>query len=125
MKHDLEEQLFAINPAWFNRKNPRHSLMCFGFSVGDGWFPILKELLEALKPIAPSNFEILQVKEKFGGLRFYVGGDYSARVEELILAAETEASDTCETCGKPGKLRGEAWLATLCDECDSSKEEIL
>lgn len=57
----------------------------------------------------------VQVKEKFGGLRFYVHGGLSARQEELIETAEALAERTCEECGQPGRLlvRGH-WYLTRC-----------
>jgi hypothetical protein len=56
-----------------------------------------------------------QVKEKFGGLRFYYNGgdDY---IDGMVRMAESWAANTCEVCGKPGKLRGGGWLYTACDE---------
>lgn len=48
MKKELEDELFAIKPEWFDR-NSRTSCMCFGFAVGDGWFQLLKSLLLCLK----------------------------------------------------------------------------
>jgi hypothetical protein len=52
-----------------------------GFPHGDGWFDILWRLCEDLDPLVKEfeqstvrQFEILQVKEKFGGLRIHVNG---------------------------------------------------
>jgi hypothetical protein len=56
-----------------------------------------------------------QVKEKFGGLRFYVGSATEA-VHARIAQAEGESYRTCDECGKPGRLRGGGWLRTRCDE---------
>lgn len=59
--------------------------------------------------------EAVQVKEKFGGLRFYVdGGDDYTR--GLIAMAEDMSFRICEVCGKPGQLRQGGWILTLCDE---------
>ena len=56
---------------------------------------------------------IVQVKEKFGTLRFYVdNGD--ARVYALISFAEQMSAVTCEECGDTGKQRGGDWVRTLC-----------
>jgi hypothetical protein len=59
---------------------------------------------------------IHQVKEKFGGLRFYVetipqGG------EEIITKYESLSYKICEKCGEEGQLRGGngQWLRTLCE----------
>jgi len=59
-----------------------------------------------------------QIKEKFGGLRFYCnGGDEFT--EGLIQMAEIMAECTCEVCGKPGSARNSGWIKTLCDEHDT------
>lgn len=61
-----------------------------------------------------------QVKEKFGTLRFYTfGGDEV--IFGMIRLAESMSSVTCETCGAPGKRRGNGWIYTSCDA--HSKEE--
>lgn len=56
-----------------------------------------------------------QVKEKFGGLRFYYrGGD--EYISGLSAMAESMSYVTCETCGKPGKSNNDGWIKTACDE---------
>lgn len=99
--------------------SPKESLMCFGFECGDGWFELIKELSEKLEPEA--GVVAIQVKEKFGGLRFYLRGGAPDRVWDLIDEAEEKSEVTCEVCGKPGTLRGGGWVRTLCDECDKEK----
>ena len=55
-----------------------------------------------------------QIKEKFGGLRFYYhGGD--DHVHGMVTMAEVWAGHTCETCGDKGKQRAGGWVRTLCD----------
>jgi hypothetical protein len=86
--------------------------------VGPGWASILKRLDVVLAAIDP-NLEVFQVKEKFGGLRVYVGtseGKYEA-VENAISLAEGLSFRTCEKCGEPGSPGGKGWVKTLCDEC--------
>jgi hypothetical protein len=62
----------------------------------------------------------VQVKEKFGGLRFYVsGGDEYVR--GLITMAESFSFRTCEDCGIPGTQRTGGWIRTLCDGCHTAK----
>jgi len=41
-------------------------------SCGEGWWPIIAKLDRDIAALAP-DYEIHQVKEKFGGLRYYVG----------------------------------------------------
>lgn len=58
--------------------------------------------------------ELAQVKEKFGGLRFYVDGA-SEELRAQIALAEMLSFRICEVCGAPGSLRREGWFRTLCD----------
>jgi hypothetical protein len=83
-----------------------------------GWTQLIIQLDEALAEIVP-DYQILQVKEKFGGLRYYVGPiehDNFEQVHNLIRDAERESYLICEVCGAPGKERDTAWIRTLCDE---------
>jgi hypothetical protein len=55
-----------------------------------------------------------QVKEKFGGLRFYTNG-YTEEVSGMIRMAESMSYRTCEVCGNPGRSNNYGWISTLCD----------
>lgn len=82
--------------------------------VGAGWGPLVERLYNACDH---QGVAILQIKEKFGGLRFYVGGASDSTLQ-LIEAAEDESRKTCELCGKAGGQRVErGWVWTRCDEC--------
>lgn len=55
-----------------------------------------------------------QIKEKFGGLRFYYqGGD--DEISGMVRMAESWANHACETCGNKGERRSGGWIRTLCD----------
>jgi hypothetical protein len=69
-----------------------------GIDIDDGWIPIVDRLDKALAEINP-DYEIHQVKEKFGGLRFYTGA-ITEEGDRLVAAAEEESYRTCEICGK-------------------------
>jgi len=85
------------------------------FEVGLGWFPLIKDLITDLIELG-WNKEVCQVKEKFGGLRFYINAATS-EVHKRISQAEIESMNICEVTGKPGKLRTDiGWYRTLCDE---------
>lgn len=124
MKHELEKRLVERWPAWFNVKGDiRRTLMPFGFRCGDGWFDLLWRLCEDLEPLVAElekqtglQFEVLQVKEKFGGLRFYVN-QHTDAIGERIQKAVQESLRTCELCGKPGQLFQSPWLGVRCAEC--------
>ena len=55
-----------------------------------------------------------QVKEKFGGLRFYTNG-YTDVIGAMISMAESMSYRTCEVCGNPGRSNNYGWISTLCD----------
>ena len=55
-----------------------------------------------------------QVKEKFGGLRFYTNG-YTDGISAMISMAESMSYRTCEVCGSPGRSNNYGWISTLCD----------
>lgn len=116
MKQELTEALFRDFPNLYAGRSlgPRQNLLCFGFECGDGWEPLIRRLSEKLEPL---GIGAVQVKEKFGGLRFYTNGG-SDEVDAFIRAAEEESFKTCEHCGEPGTTRGGGWIRTLCDKCE-------
>ena len=84
-----------------------------------GWYPILAQLEKDLRALDP-HFTVFQIKEKFGGLRFY----YESKTQQgladaLVSAAEAAAWVTCEACGAAGSLciKEGYWLKTLCGGC--------
>lgn len=87
-----------------------------------GWLDIVDRLITTLDTLG--SYQISQVKEKFGGLRFYYswgGGEGSGWNDTInaVNAAETESMQTCEACGQPGEQRTPKgwWVHTLCDSC--------
>lgn len=129
MTKELEQKLVERWPTWFNfNGDPLQTRMADGFAHGDGWFDIVWRLCEDLEPLVNKvekatgcRFEVLQVKEKFGGLRFYVNHRTEAiwgRIEE----AELESLQTCESCGLPGGRREGGWIRTLCENHAHARE---
>jgi hypothetical protein len=55
-----------------------------------------------------------QIKEKFGGLRFYVDRA-TDKHWNFISVAESMSYHTCEECGAPGKRYTDGYHQTLCD----------
>jgi hypothetical protein len=85
------------------------------FEVELGWFPLIKDLITDLVELG-WNKEVCQVKEKFGGLRFYIN-DGSDEVFNRIHKSEKESLTICEITGKVGELRTDiSWFRTLSDE---------
>lgn len=93
----------------------------FDIECGEGWSDLLWKLCEGIEEeIKKSNIEdfcVTQIKEKFGGLRFYFvnGND---KIRELINKAEDDSFEVCELCGAEGKLKKiNGWFSTLCEKC--------
>lgn len=101
-----------------------------GFAVGAGWYPILEALCANIqhytdwknreKEVVP-QVVVEQIKEKFGGLRFYYqGGD--AEISGMVRMAEAWADVACEECGGIGKRRSGGWIRTLCDLHEAERQ---
>ena len=119
-----------------------------GVSINEGWFHIIealvknihqhikwkrkmraRELVNQRKRVDDvkvteyvPHIEIHQIKEKFGGLRFYYeGGD--EQVHGMVRMAEAWADSTCELCGTRGSLRTGGWVKNLCDAHEKERQE--
>ena len=96
------------------------SCMCFGFEVGDGWIPLLEKLSEDIDRELkknPCEFQVTQVKQKFGGLRYYYSGGNEA-IAKLVDKAERDSYKICERCGsRYGVKATKGWITMLCKEC--------
>lgn len=123
MKDELENKLVKDFPNLYKQVSlsPEETCMCWGFECGDGWEKIIYDLSKKITDIDP-NVEAVQVKEKFGGLRFYIGPVNKDSVDEvykLIDEAVEESFKTCEICGTKENVstKGACWIKTLCDTC--------
>ena len=99
----------------------------FGFEIGDGWSELIVALCAhidaVLKDHPDARFDVVQVKEKFGALRFYyrledVEDSVAQAVREAVdLACEASAC-ICERCGRPGRINpDDGWFAARCEDC--------
>jgi hypothetical protein len=128
MTHDKEEYLFTTYAPLFEpeeiRNDCRTSCMAWGFEVGDGWYPLIEDMLKSLMAVnTEGNYvvQIRQIKEKFGGLRVYwdctsdiTEADYK-RLNDIVDKAEELAEQTCEVCGAEGKNDSPtSWMSTRC-----------
>ena len=120
MNKDLEKVLVEKYPTLYKdyRSKSPGACMRFGFECHDGWFKLIDDLSAKL-----SKFDIVasQVKEKFGGLRFYIGPckiEDSDEVFGYIGEAEDLSLKTCEICGNEGELQDQThWLKVRCENC--------
>lgn len=86
-------------------------------SVKPGWAQLLQPLFEG----KPEGVRVVQVKEKFGGLRVYLEADPGTdpfvyqMYSKQVAQAEGRSYALCELCGEPGFPRSGGWVRTLCD----------
>lgn len=59
---------------------------------------------------------ILQIKEKYGELRWYMEG-ISSNVSHIIEDYTITSQHTCINCGKPAKWLSIGWISPYCDDC--------
>lgn len=121
MKPELDKALCEKFPQIFAGRNGSMTVtaMCWGFEVGDGWYSLIDVLCEELqretdRQGAP-QVTATQIKEKYGGLRFYVDAAEDRQMA-MIDFAEALSYRICEECGAPGSLdeREGRWMATRC-----------
>jgi hypothetical protein len=82
--------------------------------VGPGWAGLVKEGFDLC---LRRGARIHQIKEKFGGLRFYCDNEWGLEESKL----EERSLTICEECGAPGEIRDTGWWKTLCDSCAETR----
>ena len=102
----------------------------WGFMCDDGWYELidntLSKIIDWYKENYPEDLEInedgytdfciMQIKEKYGTLRIYIGGSYE-EVFNIIYEAEKVSAETCEICGNSGRIREvSGWYKCVCED---------
>jgi hypothetical protein len=145
MKEELENKIREKYPKMFVKETVTkrdgttfERNACWEIAVGDGWYDLVDSLCgviqnevdndisqhgyrvkrgEAKEEDKPEQVIPVQIKEKFGGLRFYINGG-NERVHGAIHAAESMSYRICENCGNPGKPNSDGWIKVYCDPCN-------
>lgn len=125
--------LVAAHPLLFRGRFP--SAMSV---LPSGWYDIVDRLCSDIETVLESKggfwIEVVQIKEKFGGLRFYYVLEpledlhpdlqsgpsdpdaVAARIRALVRAAQAASDTACEACGALAELRNvRGWWSTLCE----------
>jgi len=145
MKKELQDKLFEKYPKIFRQKDlsMKETCMCWGIETGNGWYDLIDSLCGVLQFNTEHNrypqVEAVQVKEKYGTLRFYyriVSTEESLKderkedrdsgsIEGAISYAEYLSGCICEKCGTNQNIttNEDGWLVTLCDKCRKEKDE--
>ena len=70
------------------------------------------------------DLRIMQIKEKFGGLRFYIEGEpEESRVDAIINKYERMSERICGICGKPARYLSQGWIYPWCEDCKNDFEK--
>lgn len=90
------------------------------FWIGPGWMPLVFDTHKKLSEI-DSNYLVYQIKEKFGGLRYYAEPIHPENTElfiSIIGDAETKSFSVCELCSQHAQVQKDKYLfRTLCVDC--------
>jgi hypothetical protein len=139
MRENLDQQLCEKYPKIFANRygDMRTTAMCWGFEHGDGWYQIIDSLCANIQHHIDwnnKNFEkgytqykqvpqvvAVQVKEKFGTLRFYYDGGDDV-IDGMVRMAESWSAVACEECGAPGTQHSQGWIKTLCETHRNERE---
>lgn len=124
MNKENQDLLFGSFPNLYSLRNEDNPVpIKFGIQCDDGWFDILFMLSAALEKINDSYDEgekirVIQAKEKFGGLRFYISMN-SPEIDNLVYMAQMLSFQICEDCGMKGTLmvdENKKIMRTVCEE---------
>ena len=106
------------------RKNRFFQTSCWLFSMPIGWrkafgIQMCKEIKHSLLKTggktALKNYCINDIKEKFGGLRWY--DSYSTKdIQKIICKYEYISYHTCIICGELATVQTTGWICPYCDE---------
>lgn len=124
MRKELQEQLVSDFPNLFI--NDRFD----GFWVDDSWYDLIYKLssdINKLILILPKemhsiDYYVIQLKEKFGSLRYYMN-KATPVMNEIITIAEMKSAYICYGCS--GKIENKHfWNVRHCEKCSVIKKML-
>ena len=92
----------------------------------DGWreafgLQMCEEIAQVLKKADYLyKYRIVDIKEKYGSLRWYDAGapdEIYDELEKVIEKYERISSRTCIRCGRPATLISRGWICPYCEGC--------
>ena len=86
-----------------------------------GWKKLAQKMIEECE-VAEPNFEIIDLKEKWGMIRMcaYPCTDKIIEIEHYY---ERLSAHTCCKCGRPATKYSTGWILPWCDECGTDNEK--
>lgn len=141
-EEEFDRHMCEKYPIMFRERNlpMNQTCMCWGFNIGKGWYSVLDELCEKLEFIyKQSNIRVIfqQVKEKYGGARFYFGTEKEKGKENNdddkqwidiisneVSRAEQICDYVCAECGchKNDTITIGGWVYDCCEKCLKKNE---
>lgn len=90
-----------------------------------GWAKLCEDLCAELKVLFDrvgftNEYKLCQVKEKYGGLRWYDNGapeEIWDEYQDIIEKYELLSEKTCVVCGAPATKVSTGWICPFCDKC--------
>lgn len=101
---------------------PQEPFELFGVECDKGWGELIQPLFDWIEKYNKEHEDdpivIQQVKEKFGGLRFYVSYEPD-ELSRMIHKAEGDSYGICEVCGSKIDVghTSSGWIKTICRKC--------
>lgn len=137
MDSQKQQALFRRHPKLFRlalAPAGEQGCMAQGLPDGDGWFGLIARISEAVDEVSNrhelTNLEwpmAVEVKEKFGELRFLIRFECEASRRQLAAREEINhakerlsrlSQHICQRCGAPGGMRKQGWWHVYCDHCE-------
>lgn len=109
---------------FWNCKKKFFQTSCYYYCIPEGWrkafgIQMIREINEALYRAGGrkqvKEYSVCDVKEKYGGLRWYDDGA-PCEVHKIIEKYDHISYHTCIKCGRPATVRTTGWICPYCDE---------
>ena len=79
---------------------------------------LCKEIMEELvRNNCVDSYQVLQIKEKYGELRWYSQGGTERIHREIVPKYEKMSRRICIQCGQPATCVSKSWVAPWCNAC--------
>jgi hypothetical protein len=142
----IEKEIYNQAPYMFDwafNGHDNNEPICYGIECGKGWHPIIADLVKALNRADYFKcIRVEQIKEKFGGFRFYFTLKMHPIIEKIplihkliykilisrfyniISKYEKIIESTCEICGSSDSTlcKRQGWLKTVCLACQKKEK---
>ena len=100
----------------------------------DGWLKAFGiQMCEEISAVLPpqdgfgeyERYRILEVKEKYGQLRWFDAGEGSTEARKIVSKYERLSEHTYVECGKPATRMSTHWICPYCNDCGPEYEKYV